>query len=72
MLVFVDESGDPGLKLEQGSSTHFVVALVIFEDHDETGLRYIKSLKEMLGSSARADIAVGYFFISGFEQARSV
>lgn len=35
MLVFVDESGDPGLKLEQGSSTHFVVALVIFEDHDE-------------------------------------
>ena len=24
-------------------------------------------LKEMLGSSARADIAVGYFFISGFE-----
>ena len=24
-------------------------------------------LKEMLGSSARADIAVGYFFVSGFE-----
>ena len=45
MLVFVDESGDPGLKPEQGSSTHFVVALVIFEDHDEPGQRYIKSLK---------------------------
>ena len=35
MLAFVDESGDPGLKLEQGSSRHFVVALVIFDDHEE-------------------------------------
>jgi len=35
MLVFVDESGDPGLKIEQGSSRYFVVALVIFEDNDE-------------------------------------
>jgi len=35
MLVFVDESGDPGLKIGQGSSRYFVVALVIFEDDDE-------------------------------------
>lgn len=35
MLAFVDESGDPGLKLCEGSSRYFVVALVIFEDHDE-------------------------------------
>src|SRR3972149_2145064 len=35
MLVFVDESGDPGLKLSQGSSKYFVVALVIFEDYEE-------------------------------------
>lgn len=35
MLVFVDESGDPGIKIQQGSSRHFVVALVIFQDHDE-------------------------------------
>lgn len=35
MLVFVDESGDPGLKISQGSSPYFVVALVIFEDHDD-------------------------------------
>jgi hypothetical protein len=35
MLVFVDESGDPGLKTEQGSSRYFVVALVIFQDNDE-------------------------------------
>ena len=35
MLVFIDESGDTGRKLEKGSSKFFVVALVIFEDHDE-------------------------------------
>lgn len=35
MLVFIDESGDPGLKIERGSSRYFVVALVIFEDHEE-------------------------------------
>lgn len=32
----------------------------------------LQRLKEMPGSSARADIDVGYFFVSGFEQARSV
>ncbi len=35
MLVFVDESGDTGLKFEQGSSTHFAVTLVIFADEGE-------------------------------------
>ncbi len=35
MLAFVDESGDTGRKLEQGSSSHFVVAMVTFEDHDD-------------------------------------
>jgi len=32
MLVFIDESGDPGFKIDQGSSPYFVVAMVIFED----------------------------------------
>jgi hypothetical protein len=32
MLVFVDESGDPGLKVGQGSTPHFVVTLVVFRD----------------------------------------
>ena len=40
--------------------------------HATTEPSLLQRLKEMLGSSARADIAVGYFFISGFEQARSV
>lgn len=35
MLAFVDEAGDPGLKLEKGSSRYFIVTLVIFEEHDE-------------------------------------
>ncbi len=35
MLAFVDESGDPGRKIGQGSSEYFVVAIVTFEDHDE-------------------------------------
>lgn len=32
MLVFIDDSGDPGFKLEKGSSRFFVIGLVIFDD----------------------------------------
>jgi len=35
MLVFIDESGDPGLKLDSGSSEYFIVTLVAFEDNAE-------------------------------------
>lgn len=35
MLAFVDESGDSGRKILQGSSKYFVVSLVTFDDHDE-------------------------------------
>ena len=35
--------------------------------HATTDPTLLVRLKEMLGSSARADIAVGYFFVSGFE-----
>src|SRR5687768_15153713 len=34
MLVFVDESGDTGLKLAKGSSACFVVTAVIFADRE--------------------------------------
>jgi hypothetical protein len=34
MLVFIDESGDPGFKLEKGSSPIFVVSMVAFADAD--------------------------------------
>lgn len=32
MLVFLDESGDPGFKFGEGSSTFFVVTLVVVKD----------------------------------------
>ena len=35
--------------------------------HATTDPTLLARLKEMLGSSGRADIAVGYFFMSGFE-----
>ncbi len=35
MLIFIDESGDPGLKITEGSSRFFVISLVVFEDHVE-------------------------------------
>jgi len=35
MLVFIDESGDSGLKIEKGSSKFFTVSLVVFEDKEE-------------------------------------
>lgn len=35
MLVFVDESGDAGFKFTEGSSTYFVVTLVIFGSDEE-------------------------------------
>lgn len=50
MLVFLDESGDPGMKLQQGSSEYFFVTLVIFEDNEEA-LRadhHIAALREQL------------------------
>lgn len=32
MLVFIDDSGDPGFKLDKGSSPFFVIAMAIFKD----------------------------------------
>lgn len=34
-LIFIDDSGDPGFRLKQGSSQVFVIALVIFNDYLE-------------------------------------
>ncbi len=35
MLVFIDDSGDPGFKIGKGSSEIFVISLVIFDDDFE-------------------------------------
>lgn len=50
MLVFIDDSGDPGFKVEKGSSAVFVIALVIFDDDleaEKTAIE-IKQLKRDL------------------------
>lgn len=35
MLVFLDESGDSGMKQKAGSSELFIVTIIIFEDNDD-------------------------------------
>lgn len=51
MLVFVDDSGDAGFKLDRGSSRFFVIALVIFDDDLEAEKMAvaIKELRRNLG-----------------------
>lgn len=51
MIVFIDESGDPGFRVSKGSSKHFVIVLIVFYeeiDAEETALQ-IKKLKKSLG-----------------------
>ena len=50
MLVFIDDSGDPGFKLHKGSSRIFVIALIVFDDEleaEKTSLS-IKELRRKL------------------------
>jgi hypothetical protein len=53
MLVFLDDSGDPGFKVKKGSSPCFVIALAIFDDHleAEACAVEIKKLRRKLGLS---------------------
>lgn len=49
-LVFIDEAGDPGFKIGQGSSSYFVIALIIFNDNldaEEAALK-IKRYRQQL------------------------
>lgn len=50
-LVFIDDSGDPGFKLDRGSSSHFVIACVIFNDpiDAEEAALTIKKFRRDLG-----------------------
>ncbi len=50
MLVFIDDSGDPGFKISKGSTSVFIVGLIIFDDPlmaEETALK-IKKLRRKL------------------------
>lgn len=58
MLVFIDDSGDPGFKIEKGSSPIFVIALVIFNDELEAEKTSI-SIKEL---RRKLDVSDAYEF----------
>ncbi|MBU1290165.1 DUF3800 domain-containing protein [Patescibacteria group bacterium] len=57
MLIFIDESGDSGLKTEKGSSKFFTIALVVFEDREEALFcdQKIALLKKELGWSDNSE-----------------
>lgn len=46
MLVFIDDSGDPGFKLREGSSKFFVISCVVFDDELEA-LKTSVAIKEL-------------------------
>ena len=51
MLAFIDESGDPGRKIGQGSSAFFTLAMVTFEEAEEAAAcdQRISLLRHELG-----------------------
>jgi hypothetical protein len=57
MLVFIDDSGDPGFKLGKGSSEYFVIAMVCFDDdlEAEKAALAIKELRRNLGFSDESE-----------------
>lgn len=54
MLVFIDDSGDAGFKLDRGSSKFFVISCVIFEDDLEV-LKTSVAIKELRRKLKLAD-----------------
>lgn len=50
MLVFIDDAGDAGFKFDKGSSRHFVIACIIFDDNKdaEKAANKIREFRETL------------------------
>lgn len=70
MLVFIDESGDAGFKLDKGSTNVFAVAMVMFDDHEHAkqvsaSLDALRngwpSVREFKFSKASADLRDQFF-----------
>lgn len=59
MLVYIDESGDAGFKVDQGSSPVFVAAMVIFGDANDAALT-----RRMIEGSAARQLHKGEFKFS--------
>ncbi len=57
MLVFIDDSGDAGFKLNRGSTEYFVISAVVFDDNleaEKTAVA-IKELRRNLGFSDKIE-----------------
>lgn len=54
MLVFIDDSGDPGFKIARGSSVIFVICCVIFDDDLEAEKVAVK-IKELRRKLKKSD-----------------
>lgn len=54
MIIFLDESGDAGFKLGQGSSRFFIISLVIFDSYEdaEQVAESIQAVRNILQKSA--------------------
>ena len=55
MIIFIDDSGDPGFKITKGSSKTFVICCVVFDDEleaEKTAVK-IKELRRELKKSDR-------------------
>lgn len=66
MLVFIDDSGDPGFKLESGSTKYFVISCVVFED-DLEALKVKVAIKELRRTLRFPDTVEFKFFKSSSE-----
>jgi hypothetical protein len=52
MLVFIDDSGDPGFKIDKGSSEFFIISAVVFDDSleaEKTAVAIKELRRELFG-----------------------
>ena len=61
MLIFIDDSGDPGFKIERGSTPYFVISMVIFDDNLEAE-KIAVAIKELKRKTKFSDNVEFRFF----------
>ena len=70
MLVFIDESGDPGFKVDRGSTPVFAAAMVVFETTEaashadaciEKALADLRAYPEFKFNRSRDEVRDGFF-----------
>jgi hypothetical protein len=66
MLVFIDESGDPGFKVDKGSTPVFTVAMVIFAD----GQAAAQTERVISGAQARLRVKPEFKFTKASDPVR--